>query len=186
MINKETFRLKILYYTLMFEGGYCNVEGDRGGETYRGISKVANPDWWGWSILSKLKPSKGDIINDPSLKDAVTTFYFDKYFTAQKFDALTSEMVALNLFDWYVNGGYAVKRLQTLLLAFDNTLVVDGVMGGKTILAINNAPAQELCKAVIALRQERFNDIVERNPSQEKFADGWANRLNALKKILKG
>ena len=30
------------------EGGYVNDPDDKGGETYKGISRKANPDWNGW------------------------------------------------------------------------------------------------------------------------------------------
>ncbi|NTW18175.1 MAG: hypothetical protein HGA42_00575 [Nostocales cyanobacterium W4_Combined_metabat2_030] len=186
MITKETFRLKILYYTLLFEGGYCNIPGDRGGETYRGISQVHNPNWIGWGILSKLKPSNGDIINDCALKEAVNDYYFSKYFAPYRFDAITSELLALNLFDWVVNGGYSVEKIQILLRKYDPTIKVDGVFGFKTLSALNSVPAVKFCREVIALRQQYFDDIVENNPSQEKFHKGWCNRLTALKKLLKG
>ena len=32
-----------------WEGGWCNVEGDRGGETYAGIARNFWPDWPGCS-----------------------------------------------------------------------------------------------------------------------------------------
>ena len=33
--------------TCKFEGGWVNKDGDSGKETYKGISRVANPNWSG-------------------------------------------------------------------------------------------------------------------------------------------
>lgn len=33
------------------EGGYANVLGDKGGETYMGISRVYWPSWPGWPVI---------------------------------------------------------------------------------------------------------------------------------------
>ena len=40
---------------IKLEGGYSNYKEDRGGETYKGISRVFNPDWAGWKIIDKYK-----------------------------------------------------------------------------------------------------------------------------------
>ena len=34
-----------------FEGGWCNVPGDSGGETYAGIARRYWPDWPGWKLI---------------------------------------------------------------------------------------------------------------------------------------
>ena len=37
------------------EGGYVNDPDDKGGETYKGISRKANPDWDGWISIDQIK-----------------------------------------------------------------------------------------------------------------------------------
>ena len=37
--------------TMQHEGGYANVQGDKGGETYMGISRVYWPSWPGWPVI---------------------------------------------------------------------------------------------------------------------------------------
>ncbi len=44
-----------LDHTLQFEGGYANDPADRGGETFRGISRVSHPDWPGWAEIDHYK-----------------------------------------------------------------------------------------------------------------------------------
>ena len=38
------------------EGGYVDDRDDRGGETYRGISRNNFPDWKGWKKIDGFKP----------------------------------------------------------------------------------------------------------------------------------
>lgn len=44
-----------LKQTLAFEGGYANDPDDRGGETFRGISRRSFPDWPGWALIDRAK-----------------------------------------------------------------------------------------------------------------------------------
>lgn len=37
--------------TMQHEGEYANVVGDKGGETYMGISRVYWPSWAGWPVI---------------------------------------------------------------------------------------------------------------------------------------
>ena len=37
------------------EGGYVNDPDDKGGETYKGISRKANPNWAGWISIDQIK-----------------------------------------------------------------------------------------------------------------------------------
>ena len=41
--------------TLKYEGGYVNDKDDRGGETYRGVSRRYHPNWSGWKIVDEYK-----------------------------------------------------------------------------------------------------------------------------------
>ena len=38
-----------------FEGDWCNVPGDKGGETYAGIARAFFPDWPGWHFIDAAK-----------------------------------------------------------------------------------------------------------------------------------
>jgi len=58
----------------------------------------------------------------------------------------------------------------------------DGIVGDKTLAAINNYPNQkELWTKLWNRRKKHFEDIVAKNPSQGKFLKGWMNRLKDLK-----
>lgn len=185
MITFEAFKNHILPITLRHEGGYVNDPDDRGGETYRGISRRANPSWKGWELLQKHLPLKrGDIVNDRGLAVAVAEVYWGKYFEANQFNHINSLVVALQLFDFAVNGGYSKARLQTLLnQEFDKCLLVDNVIGAKTLEAINACNPIALSSAILNWRQQRFEAIIARDSTQAKFEKGWSNRLNYLRHV---
>ena len=59
---------------------------------------------------------------------------------------------------------------------------VDGIVGKKTIEAINNYPNQRMLFGKILTERLSFvNKIVKNNPSQKKFLNGWKNRIVAFK-----
>lgn len=185
MITIEQFKDNILPITLRHEGGYVNDPADRGGETYRGVSRRANPDWKGWDLLKKHLPLKrGDIVNDRALCLAVAEVYWDKYFKSNGFDTINSQLVALQLFDYAVHGGYSKTKLQKLLNSqFGCSLLADGIIGNKTITAINACNPTELSKAIIKQRKEHLQAIIERDQTQARFERGWNNRLTYLGQV---
>ena len=68
-----------------FEGGWCNVPGDAGGETYAGIARNFFPDWSGWPLIDAEKSHvsfrQGStafsrrLSSVPGLADLVTDWY---------------------------------------------------------------------------------------------------------------
>ena len=186
MISKDIFYKTILPHTLKWEGGYVNDPDDKGGETYRGISRVNNPRWVGWAMLEKHKPlHKGDIVNDPQLNAAVSDLYYTKYFLSNTLDKLNSAMVALMCFDFDVNGGYDGKKLQSILnQRFSAKLLVDGVVGNKTLAVVNSLSEAQLSNAILDARLDRYQWLVKNEPKDEKFLDGWEDRVYYLRKLI--
>lgn len=186
MLTKEQFTKQILPVTLKHEGGYVNIALDKGGETYRGISRKSNPDWPGWAILEKYKPlTRGDIINDAELKQAVADLYFTKYFQRNNLHLLNSCLVALQLFDFAVHGGFSVLRLQSRInKVFNRELKADGVLGPKTIETINSINPELMAHQILFLRREHLISILQRDPQQGKFESGWNNRIDYMRHLI--
>ena len=182
MITLEQFTEIILPHTLKWEGGYVNDPADRGGETYRGISRRANPNWQGWQCVDSHKPlRRGDIINDSELKRCVASLYYERYFV---FDRCNSSILAAVLFDYAVNGGYRATKLQTILNKLGNCLIVDNVLGAKSWEAANSADVKVLCHAILDDRRNHYNQIIKDDYTLEKFRDGWFNRLLYFRKLV--
>ena len=115
--------------TMGHEGGYVNDPDDKGGETFRGISRVHYPDWQGWAIID-------DFIKNgqqpPDLDLLVQSFYKKHYWDKCKGDLLP-HTIAEELFDTAVNMGVrtAGRFLQRSLNALNRnqTLYPDLKLG---------------------------------------------------------
>jgi len=170
---------KFIDATLKFEGGWGCVPGDKGGETYRGIARVANPQWEGWSVVDAAKPLHyNQIIANPKLDQMVYTFYINTFFTKLHLDLLTPDIGGY-IFDWAVNVGgfYPVKHLQQCVNELSNAkLTVDGQMGPHTASAANACDQVKLHAALVADRCEYYQNIVKNDSNQAKFLNGWLTR----------
>lgn len=104
------------------EGIYSNDPDDAGGETYKGISRRANPNWDGWISIDAIKKShpttfKGVLKKTPELEKKVQDLYKDKYWDCFELDDVLSQLVAEQMFDTAVNQGQtaAIKFAQRVL-----------------------------------------------------------------------
>ena len=104
------------------EGIYSNDPDDAGGETYKGISRKANPNWDGWISIDAIKKAhpttfKGILKKTPELEKKVQDLYKDKYWDCFELDDVPSQLVAEQMFDTAVNQGQtaAIKFAQRVL-----------------------------------------------------------------------
>ena len=88
------------------EGGYANIPGDHGGETYMGIARNFFPKWSGWAVVDKHKPLKSNqFIHDVELNALVEQFYKDNFWNPIKGDLIEDQDLANQAFDMAVNAG---------------------------------------------------------------------------------
>lgn len=104
------------------EGIYSNDPDDAGGETYKGISRKANPNWDGWISIDAIKKAhpttfKGILKKTPELEKKVQELYKDKYWDCFNLDDVPNQLVAEQMFDTAVNQGQtaAIKFAQRVL-----------------------------------------------------------------------
>lgn len=99
------------------------------------------------------------------------------YWDQWKADEIKSQSVANILVDWvWASGVHGIKRPQTIL-----GVVPDGVVGAKTIAALNAAYPERLFEAIKADRTKFIDEICKARPKNEKYRKGWMNRINAIK-----
>lgn len=155
---------------ILDEGGYqlSDKKADRGGLTYAGISRVMNPQWEGWAAIDR-----GETPPTP----LVRTFYQAGYWQPLQADAIDNQAVAASLFNFAVNTStpgtpkVAVKLAQIVL-----GVTPDGVLGPKTLAALN-AYQPELFLARYALaRIARHLEICKRDRTQVANLVGWVDR----------
>ena len=183
MITQQIFNTQILPFTLKREGGYANVTGDKGGETYRGISRKNWASWQGWATIDKVKPTHNQIV--PELEILVSNFYYTNFFVNKGFQYLTNTGTALALFDFAVHGGFSAQQFFTEFnKKFSKYIPVNSVVNAESLKLVNAANQKEVQKLIVTIREKHLARLLEINPSQLKFKAGWANRMAELKKTL--
>lgn len=160
---------------LKWEGTrYTNDPVDRGGPTKMGITL----DTWrhvGYDKNGDGKINAEDVklLNEKDFQMVLKKNFWDKW----KADDIKNQSIANILVDWVWGSGiWGIKIPQRIL-----GVKVDGVVGSKTIDAVNKANQRELFNKIFAERKQFLLNIVKRNPSQKKFIKGWLNRLNDFK-----
>lgn len=180
--------------TMGHEGGYVDDRDDRGGETYRGVSRHNFSNWKGWKKIDGLKPVdsgfRDRLTQDDSLQKDVRDFYKKEFWKRFKGDEIADQALAEELFDTAVNMGSRVAGRffqQGLNLLNRNgslfsDLEEDGFAGAKTIKALDKYLSSDkpeyLLKILNILQGARYVEIMKNNPIQEKYARGWLNRAS--------
>lgn len=148
------------------EGGYrlTDIKGDRGGQTYAGIARTRWPNWPGWHAVDR-----GTI----PATELVREFYRGNFWNRVRGDEIVDQAVAQMLFDFAVNAGavVAVKLAQVVV-----GTAADGVIGPKTLEALNRAAAEHFVPSYTLAKIARYRDIVMKDRTQAKFLLGWINR----------
>jgi len=169
------------------EGGLVDNPNDRGGITNYGVSLRFAKDTGDMELFDI--DGDGDIdredIKKLSIEDA--TEGFKKYFW-DKFD-LDNEMsnkIALVVFDIAVNHGNknAANMIQKTLVEMGYNIVIDGIVGPRTLAALHSANEEKFVDGILDVRSRFYDRIVERNPSQKVFLKGWKNRIKHLRKAI--
>lgn len=200
---KKITRKDIFKKVLKHEGGYVNISHDRGGETYKGISRKYHPDWNGWTIIDMIKKEdggiealkKGDISPikgeawQRKLETMVKNFYRLLYWDRIEGDriCLVSYELAYYLFDSAVLLGVnkAVRLLQEAInhVIVDNALnadllKVDGVLGPVTLRRVQEVKpfVKDVIDEFVKLRVLKHVSTLKHNPSQIIFLEGWIRR----------
>lgn len=185
---------KLIDMVLSHEGGYSSgnesqTKGDKGKETYCGISRVYNPNWKGWAIVDKHKPIKyNTVINDSTLKQYVRDYYHSAYYTPLKCDQFDSLLIAGHLFCHGVNAGTktSAKLLQKAInKVYGLNLSVDGIVGANTLKYSNGNKKTAVETEFINQRNQYYKSLVAKNPSQKKFLNGWLKRVQKTTKTCK-
>ena len=164
-----------LRLTLKYEGGKSDDRDDRGGLTMYGITQAVYNRWRRGRGLFARPVTE---IEDLELR----TIYRDEYWTAAHCDDLPDQL-AKCVFDAAVNHGpqRAIKLLQTAVGAG-----ADGRFGPMTRAAVDTSLEQQAITNYLDARADFYTEIIERDPTQVRFAHGWDNRVAALRSALLG
>ena len=176
--------LNIYKKTLKHEGYYSFDTSDKGGETYMGISRKFFPKWEGWDIIDAEKPNnngkleRNQKIASPKLDSLVEDFYYNNFWLRFGVNYVNNDSVAYIIFDFCVNSGKAAAYAVQYVLNenIGHHLNVDGIIGTKTLSAINSSDPEALFLAIKAKRAWFYLSCSE-DPTQRKFTKGWLRRV---------
>lgn len=173
----------LIKFILSWEGGYVNDPDDRGGETNKGITigtwKAAGFDTF--RKIPVLQVGKKCYTNvTKSLYEMTDTqweYVFKKYYWDRwKADEIKNQSVANLLVDWvWGSGVWGIKYPQALL-----KVTQDGIVGPKTLAALNSQDPEELFKRLVKEREAYIERLVLRSPKNKKFEKGWYRRLYSI------
>jgi lysozyme family protein len=170
---------------LKHEGGFSNDKADPGGATMYGVSlrylKIAGIDI---NLDGKIDISDIMALDKAHAIEIYRKNWWDKY-GYEKIDDL---LVATKVFDLAVNMGAPqahklVQRASNTLSSFiEEVLVVDGVLGKKSIDALNElwriGKNDELLLAIKKQASQFYSNLVESKPELAGFLKGWLRRAN--------
>lgn len=152
---------KAFQYLLKLEGGFSDHAKDKGGKTKFGISQKSYPEL--------------DIPN-LTIDDARRIYYVD-FWVTPKIDRVYPYPLAAKLFALAVLVGpeRAIKLLQEACNLLGASLVVDGVLGDKTLFAVNTF---RYPNSMIAALENRAGNYAI-GLKQREFLAGWLARIDA-------
>ena len=156
-----------------WEGGFVNNPNDPGGATNCGITMAT------WTAYCKRHGMTANVSTlkamSPAVwKDIMKSGYWDKVSAG----GIKCQGVANMVADWAVNAGVvtAAKALQRACGAKP-----DGVVGTKTLLAVNEANPAIVFRALRAARLEYYENLAKRKPALKQFLAGWERRVKSIR-----
>ena len=160
-------------FIFTWEGVWGNDPDDRGGATKYGVTIAT------WKAQGYDKDGDGDIDVDDlrkiTIEDA-TMIMKKNFWDHWKADQIKDQSLANILVDWvWGSGKYGITIPQQLL-----GVKADGIVGPKTIAALNRQDPQTFFYKVWQRRKKYLNDICVSRPKNYKFLNGWLRRLQAV------
>ena len=115
-----------------------------------------------------------------------SVIYRDQYWSALRLGDIIDQAVASKIFDMAVPMGckeaaiLAQRAANGLLLGSTKAPAIDGVVGNKTIAALNACPPANVVETLCNLSKIYFCEVAEKNPAKERDLHGWLIRAAAV------
>lgn len=167
--------MKLVPFILKWEGGFVDDPDDLGGATNRGVTigtyaTYCKKKGYPAPTVERLKN-----LSEKDWAEILKTLYWDRW----KADNIKSQSVANILVDWvWASGVNGIKIPQQVL-----GVTVDGIVGAKTLAALNARNPKELFEEIKEARVQFIEDICRKRPVNNKFKKGWLNRINSLQYV---
>ena len=146
-----------LAQVLLFEGDYSDHVEDAGGKTRYGVTEA----------VAREVGYRGDMREFPL--DLASRIYRDRYWDAMRCEDLPDSLRYV-VFDSAVNCGVGQT---TRWLQQTVGVTADGIIGPKTLAAVDDVGADSIRSHMVARRLRLMTSL----PSWATFGKGWARRL---------
>lgn len=162
---------------LAHEGGWSDDPSDPGGETNFGWSMRAieregfSPQDLG---LFDLRPGCLRGLTAETARQLYRRCFWDRY----RYGEIERQDVATKVFDCSVNMGpsQAHRLAQLAASVCGAVLDADGLLGDRSIQALNRVDPQLWLRAMRSQMEARYHEIVRRTPDRARFLKGWLRR----------
>lgn len=152
--------------------GFANDPDDLGGATMIGVTIATYTEYCRRKGYPKPTVERLRNMTYTQWLDILKTMFWDRW----QADQIANQSIAEILVDWiWASGKYGITIPQQVL-----GVKVDGVVGPKTIAAVNAASSAELFSKIRAERIAFINRICVSRPINNKYKKGWLRRLNAI------
>lgn len=162
---------------------YFQVEG-------KGVTNYSNDELTNSGLTYRLAKSIGAVNNQAEFKalsaNQCFDIVFDHFSKLMKYDQIVNKTIADIYFIQYLNSPkYATRALQKALNKNGAKIDEDGLIGPKTIAALNKTTNENkfLNDFIWEMRLEYFN-IGINNPSKFQWMKGWNGRLDKVAKTF--
>lgn len=165
--------------TLEHEGGFVDHPDDPGGATNWGFSLRSLRALEGSNLAAWDFDRDGDVDADDmkllTIDQAVDLYR--RHFWYDELDKLP-QAVAFKVFDMGVNLGVrqSARILQRATALFTPSLVIDGLLGPKTVAAVNEAFSAHLLRDIASEQARFYFGLVDAKPARGVFLVGWLRR----------
>jgi lysozyme family protein len=160
---------KAITYVIKNEKGDSDDPADYGGATHDGIT-LKEAIRWGITTKEDLFSMSDSLRNN--------IYKADYWFM----DGINDQRVATKFFDMYVNRPprTAIRLLQVACNNLQARLEVDGIYGPKTEAVVNACDPSLLLDQLVIVNVASYKAIVEKDPTQVKWINGWLNRARRI------
>ena len=175
---------EMVEHVFKHEGGYVDHPNDPGGATNFGVSIRALRQLESANLADWDQDGDGDVDADDMrllTKEQARAFYLEHFWYAE-LDELSAPIHAGKLFDMGVNMGkrQAGRIFQRMVARFDNSIVVDGIVGPNTVakanVLIRDGKGSHSFSTLAAEQARFYFDLVDAKRSREVFLLGWLRR----------
>lgn len=152
--------------------GYANDPDDLGGATMVGVTLATYTDYcrkkgYPCPTIERLRG-----MTYAQWLDILKTMFWDRW----RADEIANQSIAEILVDWvWASGKYGITIPQQVL-----GVTVDGVVGPKTLAAVNLQNPAQFFARIVAERKAYIDRICASRPVNNKYKRGWLRRLNAI------